>query len=406
MTMTTRRLVHTGLQTLARYPLRSSFIMLATLVGVAALTLVVSLGAAAERRVLETLRRNFNPSSIVVSRGGPLLVGGGPGHDAAHLSIDDAVAVAATVQGIEAWDPIFSLEGLQVRRGDATAVARVIGNSERAPRVWSRDVVQGEYFDAAHVSSSARVAVLGVSTARALFGGDDPVGSDIQVGNVSVRVIGVLEPIGTDAHGNDRDAELALPYTTVMRRLANTDSIGGVRLIVRDAGQVESVGREVRTVLRERHGLATDRADDFTLLTPIAVAKLLSRVRGIFTIFLPLIAAVALLAGAAVAASVTLLSVSERTGEIGLRRALGARPRDIALQLLVETTVTTVLGGFGGAALGVAATLGIAAHLRLGTSFSWPAVLLGLVLAAVIGVAASILPARRAARLHPVEALK
>lgn len=404
--MTTRRLVQTGLRTLARYPLRSSFIMLATLVGVAALTLVVSLGAAAERRVMETLRRNFNPSSIVVSRGGPLIVGGGPGHDGAHLSVDDASAVAATVPGLEAWDPIFSLEGLQVRQGDATATARVVGNSDRAPRVWSRDVVRGEYFDAAQVSSSARVAVIGVSTARALFGDEDPVGREVQVGSVALRVIGMLEPIGTDAHGNDRDAELAVPYTTVMRRLVNTDSIGGVRFIVRDAAEVETLAREVRAVLRERHGLAGDKADDFTLLTPVAVAKLLARVRGIFTIFLPLVAAVALLAGAAVAASVTLLSVSERTGEIGLRRALGATPRDIALQLLAETTVTTVLGGVGGAVLGAAATLGVAKHLHLGASFSWPAVLLGLVLAAVIGVAASILPARRAARLHPALALR
>ncbi len=402
--MNAARLLRSSLRTLARHPLRSALLMLGTLVGVAALTLVVSAGATAQQRILGTIRRNFSPASIVVSSGGPLLVGG-PRDDAARLTLDDAAALGA-LPAVETWDPILSLEGLQVKRGDASAGARVVGCSERSPRVWGRGAAEGEYFDAAQVGSSARVAVLGASTARQLFGNEDPVGADVQVGSVSLRVIGVLEPIGTDAHGNDRDAELAVPITTAMRRLANADAIRGVRLLVRDPAVVEATGREARSVLRERHGLAADRPDDFTVTTPLAAQRMVSRMQGVFLVFLPLVAAVALLAGAAVAASVMLLSVSERTGELGLRRALGATPGDVARQLLVETAVTTTAGGLLGAALGGAATLAISRSFHLPMSISWAAVLVGLLLSAATGLAAGVLPARRAARLHPVEALR
>lgn len=402
--MNTTRLVRSSLRTLVRHPLRTAFLMLGTLVGVAALTLVVSAGSSARQRILETVRRNFSASSLVVSSGAPLLVGG-PRDEAARLTFDDAAAVAS-LPGVETWDPILTMDGIQVRHGDASVSTRLVGCSERAPRVWERGAAQGEYFDAAQVSSSARVAVLGTNTARELFGADDPVGSEIQVGNVPFRVIGTLEPIGTDAHGNDRDAELVVPITTAMRRVANVDAIRGVRLVVRDASQVEATSREVRRVLRERHGLAGDRPDDFSVVTPVGIQKMVSRMQNVFLVFLPLVAAVALLAGAAVAASVTLLSVSERTGEIGLRRALGARPGDVARQLLVETAVTTTLGGLLGAAMGVGATVAISRSLHIPVSISWATVLLGLVLAALTGLAAGVLPARRAARLHPVEALR
>jgi putative ABC transport system permease protein len=402
--MNPTRLLRTSLLTLLRHPLRSSFLMLGSLVGVAALTLVVSAGDSAQHRVLTTIRRNFGPSSIVVSSGGPLLVGG-PRDDAARLTLDDAAALGG-LPAVADWDPILSVDGIPVKRGDASATARVVGCSERAPQVWERGAAAGEYFDAAQVSSSARVAVLGASTARELFGSEDPLGAEIQVGSVPLRVIGVLEPIGSDAHGNDRDAELAVPITTAMRRLLHVDAIRGVRLSVRDPAMVEATGREARALLRERHGLAADRPDDFTVTTPLAAQRMLSRMRGVFLVFLPLVAGVALLAGAAVAASVILLSVTERTPEIGLRRAVGARPRDVAWQLLLETAVTTTLGGILGAALGCAATLFLSHTVRIPMSISWPAVLVGLFLAAGSGLAAGVLPARKAARLHPVEALR
>ncbi len=402
--MNPARLLRTSLRTLLRHPLRSFFLMLGSLLGVAVLTLVVSAGDTAQQRATATIRRNFNPSSLVVSSGGPLLVGG-PRDDAARLTLDDAAALGS-LPGVADWDPILSVEAVPVKRGEAAVTARVVGCSERAPRVWERGAAAGDYFDAAQVSSSARVAVIGASTARQLFGSEDPVGAEIQVGNVPLRVIGVLDAIGTDAHGNDRDAELAVPITTAMRRLLNVDAIRGVRLSVRDPALVEPTGREARALLRERHGLAADRPDDFTVTTPVAAQRMLSRMEAVFRIFLPLVAAVALLAGAAVAASVMLLSVSERTGEIGLRRALGARPRDVARQLLVETAITTSLGGLLGGALGAAATRILSHAFRIPVSVSLAAMLAGLALAAATGLAAGVLPARRAARLHPVEALR
>jgi putative ABC transport system permease protein len=402
--MNATRLLAISLRSLIRYPLRSALLMLGTFVGVAALTLVLSAGRSVEQRVLETIRRNFSTSSIVVSTGAPILVGG-PRDEGARLTLDDAAALGG-LSAVETWDPILSLDGIQVRRGEASTTTRILANSERAPRVWARGAARGDYFDAAQVSSSARVAVLGQNTAADLFGTEDPIGAEIQVAGVPFRVIGLLEAIGTDAHGNDRDAEVAVPLTAAMRRLANVDTIAGVRLVMRDPLQVEATAREVRSLLRERHGLAGDRVDDFRLVTPVAIQKMVKRMESVFFVFLPLVAAAALLAGVLVAATIMLLSVSERTGEIGLRRALGARPGDVARQILVETAVTTTLGGLLGVAVGGVVLMAASQAFRLPMFVSWPAVLLGLLLSVVTGVAAGFLPARRAERLHPVEALR
>lgn len=403
--MSPRHLLQTALRTLARHPLRAAFLMIGALVGVAALTLVVSLGRVAERRVMETVQRSFSPDSVVVTSGPPILVGG-PRDDAARLTLDDAAAVAAAFPGVATWDPIFSIEEVPVRHGDAAATARVVGSSERSPQVWERGAAAGEWFDAAAVGASARVAVIGATTARELFGAEDPVGQELQVGSVPFRVIGVLEPGGTDAHGNDRDAELAVPITTAMRRLESSDRIRGVRLRVRDPAAVEELAGAMRRFLRERHGLGDGRPDDFTVVTPVSIGAMVARMRQVFRILLPLVAGVALLAGAAVAGSVSLLAVNERMGELGLRRALGARPGDLFRQLLVETALTTSLGGVLGAGLGIAGTAAIVRHLHLPGGVSWPGVALELALAAATGLLAGVLPARRAARLPVGEALR
>jgi putative ABC transport system permease protein len=402
--MSTLRLVRHSLRSITRFKLRSGFMMLGSFLGVAALTLVLSIGESAERKILSTVRQLFGSSSVLVFSGGGRMMGG-PRSGGARMTLADVEELARELPAIEAWDP-QQFRRMTVRSGDASATARVLGQSERSERVWDRGVTSGEFFDAAAVASSARVALVGETVVRDLFGDEDPLGAEILVGSVRFRVIGILEPLGTDAHGMDRDDEVVIPISTAMRRVMNVDTIWGARLLVKDPALVEETARQVRQILRERHTLASSQPDDFTVITPIQVQKMVSRVQKVLFLFLPLVAGISLLAGGVVTASLMLASVNERVGEIGLRRAVGARPDDIQLQFLLETAVTTLGGGLWGLVLGGIAAQAVASRMKLDGFFSWKALVVGLVAAAVTGLLAGVVPARRAARLQPADALR
>jgi putative ABC transport system permease protein len=403
--MTTSQLVKSSLRVMSRYKVRSGLMMLGSFIGVAAVTFVVSVGAAAEQKILTTVSQLFGASSIIVSAGGGFFMGG-PRGEAARLTLDDIEALAREIPAIEVWDPMQVLPGASVRRADLATTARVLGQSERFERVWGRGASRGEMFDVTAVTGSARVAVVGETVARALFGTEDPLGGEVLIGPVPFRIVGVLQRFGTDLHGMDRDNEVVVPVSTAMRRLLNVDSIRAAKLLVRDPNAVEDATREVKRVLRERHGLAPGQPADFTIVTSVAVRLMVARTERVLFLYLPLVAGVSLLAGAAVAANLMLSSVSERTGEIGLRRAVGARPEDIRLQFLVETAMTTLAGGALGILLGEGAALIVADHLGLHGVLPGPAILLGLLLAGGTGLLAGVLPARRAALLQPADALR
>ena len=401
--MRSARLLLSGLVSLRRFKLRSAAMALGSLVGVAALTLVVSVGGGVERKILSTVRQIFGEKALLVVAGGSNLLRG-PRPGSARLTIDDLAAVAREVPDVEAWDAQQVLPDASVRRGSVSTTARVLGQGERSPLVWGRGVSGGAFFDAAAVSSSARVAVVGETVARDLFGDEDPIGAEILVGSVSFRVVGVLERFGTDVHGMDRDDEVVVPLTTAMRRLLNVDTIASAKLLVRSPERVGSTAIDVTRVLRERHALAAGKPDDFMLITAVQVRKMVEKVRRVLFLFLPLVAGVSLLAGGAVSAALMLSSVSSRVSEIGIRRAVGARPEDIRLQFLLESAAAALVGGLLGSASGFALARLAAGKMHLGSVFSWEAALLGLLVSLAVGLAAGVLPARRAAALPPAEA--
>lgn len=396
-------MVH-SLRAVMRYPLRSGFIMLCSLVGVAALTFVLAVGAGARAKMLSTVRQLFGDSAIIVLAGGHQLLGG-PRPDGARLTIDDIEAVAQAVPAIEVWDPQQALTA-SVRSGGAATTARVLGQSERSERVWSRSVSRGVYFDAAAVKRLDRVALVGETVVRDVFGNRDPLGAEIMIESVPFTVIGVLERFGTDLHGMDRDNEVVVPISTLMRRLANLDTIMAAKVLVRDGENVQQAARDLTQALRARHGLTTGQPDDFNLLTPVEVQKIMGTMKQVLSLYLPLAAIVVLLVGGLVAATLMVGAVNARVAEIGLRRAVGALPRDIGRQFLVETTVTVLGGGLLGIALGQGAGLIVASHLKFDGAFSWTAILLGLLMSIATGLLAGVLPARRAARLQPADALR
>jgi len=331
---------------------------------------------------------------------------GGPRPSSSRLTLDDINALARAVPGITDWDPQQPIPAAELRYEDKSASARVLGQSERGARVWGRSVSRGEYFDAAAVAGAARVAVIGETALASLFGAADPIGADVLIDAVPFRIIGILERFGTDLHGMDRDNEVVVPISTAMRRLTNTDTIGMARLLIDDPARSEEMAHQVADTLRQLHGLAPGQPDDFAVMTAVEVQRLVGQAEQIFFVFLPLIAGVSLLAGGMVAATLMLVAVNERIPEIGLRRAVGALPADIRLQFLFESAVTTLTGGLLGLAMGLAGSQVIASKMHLGDIVPWKMVIAGVVLATVTGLLAGVAPARRAARLQPIDALR
>jgi len=402
--MKNTRLARHSLQMMGRYKLRTGFMMLGSVVGIAALTFVISVGEAAQRKILKTVGQMFGASGIVIHDGGGEMMGGphGPG---TRLKIDDIAAVAKELPGIEAWDPMQTIT-TSVRHGDSTENALVRGESERWPQVWNRTASRGDLFDEMAVTGSARVAIIGETVAKELFGADDPVGADMQIGSVPFKVIGILEPWGTDPHGMDRDNEVIVPISTLMRRLTNVNTISAAKLVVTDPARSDEMKAEMRRILRERHGLTAGQPNDFSIITATEIRRMVGEVQRVLFFYLPLVAAIALVVGGVVSASLMLVSINERVAEIGLRKAVGARSQDIRLQFLLETTITMLAGGLGGLALGyVVAHIG-ASRMHLDGVNPWTAALLGVLASSLVGVLAGILPALRAARLHPAKALR
>ena len=402
--MITMRLVTHSAAMMGRHKLRAGFMMIGSLIGVAALTLVVSVGLAAERKLLKLAHQMFGESSLMIIDGGGHMMGG-PRNPGTRLKIDDVEAIAKQVPEIESWDPQQGLTA-SVRRGDLADTAQILGETERSEHVWGRPAVEGAYFDDSAVKSSERVALIGQTVASQLFGDENPMGQEIQIGSVPFRVVGKLEPWGTDPHGMDRDNEIVVPISTLMRRLTNVDTITGAKLLITPSAHEDQVVKSIDTILRERHGLTADQPDDFSILTASEVRKVMASIKRILSLYLPMVAAISLLAGGIVSAALMVASVNERTAEIGLRRAVGARSEDIRLQFLIETTATTLAGGVAGILLGyVLAHMG-ATHMHLGSVAPWGAALLGIVSSIVVGLAAGLWPAQRAARMSPVDALR
>jgi putative ABC transport system permease protein len=402
--MNTVRLITHSAAMMGRHKVRTAFMMFGSVIGVAALTLVISVGQAAKEKMLTMARQVFGQGSILVMDGGGHMMGG-PRNPGTRLKVEDIEAIARQVQEIENWEPQQGLTAT-VRRGDAAESAQILGETERYEVIWSRTASRGALFDNTAVKSSARVAIIGQTVAAQLFKDEDPIGADIQIGSVPFRVMGVLERWGTDPHGMDRDNEIVVPISTLMRRLTNVDTITGAKLVIaRDANESAMVQR-VREILRSRHGLGPDQPNDFSILTATEVRQMMAFIERILTIYLPMAAAISLLVGGIVSASLMYASVNERSAEVGLRRAIGARTEDIRLQFLIETASTTLFGGALGIGLGFGLARMSATRLHLDGVAPWSAALLGITASILVGLAAGLLPARRAARLSPVDALR
>ncbi|RKR88776.1 putative ABC transport system permease protein [Micromonospora pisi] len=373
---------------------RSGLTMLGVIIGVAAVVLLVAIGTGAKREVEEQVEGLGSNLLVVVP--GRLDFGAAPA--VSRLDLSDVAAVSRVV-GDPGRVTATVASGETVRAGSRSAFGTVQGVLETTPRVFVRDVARGTYFRASDVDGARRVAVLGSTVAATLFGDRDPVGQQISIASVRFRVIGTFAPLGQSL-GVDRDGEVHVPITAA-HRLYGTSRIDGIAVRAPDRERISELGDRIVGELTARHP-----DTEFSAVTQEQILGVLGDILGVLTGVLAAIAGVSLLVGGVGVSNIMLISVRERTREIGLRMAVGARPRDIGLQFLLEAVLLTTLGGVAGVALGITGAWSVAALSPVPATVTGWSLALAFGVSAVVGIVFGVLPARRAGRLDPVVALR
>lgn len=374
--------------------LRSALTMLGVIIGVAAVVILVAIGSGAKQEV-ETQVEGLG-SNIIIVVPGRFEFGSAP--SVSRLTLDD-VDLLGRVVGDRDRVAVSIASGETVRLGSRQAFATVNGVNENVPNVFDRVVARGDYLSATDVDTRRRVAVLGSSIARKIFRDVDPLGRQISIAGVRFRVIGVFEKVGS-TFGVDRDSEVHIPVTAA-QRLFGVDRIDGLAVKAPTADDVEPLRKRLVAALRDKYS-----GEEFSAVTQTQILGAVGRILGLLTLVLAAIAAISLLVGGVGVSNIMLVSVRERTREIGLRKALGARQRDILLQFLIEAVLLCVVGGVIGIALGVGAALLVSAVSPLPVLISWWSPALAFAVSAAVGIFFGVAPARRAGRLDPVVALR
>jgi putative ABC transport system permease protein len=393
-------------QLLAAHKLRTLLSLTGVVVGVGAVILLVSVGKGAEQRILDRIRSMGTDLIIVNAAPARLMIGRQRTvATVTTLTPADARAITDECSFVVATAPAVN-KSLVVRWEGNNTTTTVNGITPDGILIRKISLGSGRAFDAEEDRTRRRVAVLGPTVVKNIFGGADPVGQEIRLGNVPFEVIGMARARGIDANGADQDDIVFVPLETAMRRLLNISYLHTIYIQARDSERLPQVERDVRELLRQRQRLAEGRPDPFTIQNQTTVLKTQRGTAHSMTLLIGSVAGLALLVGGVGILAVMLISVRERTREIGLRRALGARRRDVQIQFLLEAALLAGAGGVLGILGGLAATHASAALGMWDTVISWPAAALGFVFSVTVGLIFGIYPAVRASRIEPITALR
>ena len=394
-----------ALKALGRNKLRTSLTMLGMIIGVAAVITMVALGTGAQSQIEDQVR-SAGTNMIMVNAGNWSVGGVRQGQGmSTSLTVEDAAAIAA-LPGVQYVSRGVNTRS-QVIAGNQNWSTRIEGTDVDMPLIRSWPTMYGSYFTPQDVSSAAKVAVLGSVVADTLFGeGVDPTGQVIRIRNQPFRVAGVMASKGQSAMGQDQDDVVFAPYTAVQKKLLGIQHLHNVSVSAASAAQTLTTADEIINTLRLRHKIEPGEPDDFMVRTLEEMASVRTETTRTMTALLASIAGVSLLVGGIGIMNIMLVSVTERTREIGLRMAIGARGRDVLLQFLVEAIVISLFGGLVGILLGFGLSAGIREVLAWPTKVPPDAIAMAFGFAAGTGVFFGFYPARKAARLDPIEALR
>jgi putative ABC transport system permease protein len=392
-----------SLREIRRNLLRSFLTVLGIVIGVAAVITMVTLGNGATKAVSDQI--SSLGSNLLMIRPGQRLgvVSGSAGQEAFKEA--DAQALATQVGGIRAVAPAQTV-GVTAVYGARNWTTRVTGSTNAYFETNNWTIADGRRFTEAEERGGAAVCLIGATVRRELFGTQDPLGEQVRIKQFSCQVIGLLGSKGQAAMGQDQDDTMVLPLHTIQRRLTGSQNVGTLLVSVHDNADAERVKRNINQLLRERRKLSENDEDNFNLMDTRQIAETLSGTTRVMTMLLGAVAAVSLLVGGIGIMNIMLVSVTERTREIGLRMAVGARGRDILTQFLIEAITLSLMGGAIGVVLGAIATWAVGHFAGWQVSISAGAIALAAGFSAFVGIFFGFYPARRASKLLPIQALR
>ncbi len=394
-----------ALRALRRNKMRSILTMLGIIIGVGAVIAMVGVGNGAKSQV-EAQIATLGKDMVLVFSGSMTSGGARGGWGAAGtLKVDDADAIAREVPGVTMVSPELRAYA-QVAAGNQNWYTGVLGESADYFEMREWALVSGATFSEQDIRSANKVAVIGQTTAQQIFGEDDPVGQVIRVRNVPFVITGLLKSKGLSLMGSDQDDVLVIPYTTAMKRLTGEVKLRSINVQAANGKVMPQVEQQIASLLRQRHHIVPGRDDDFTVRSQQEIAEMATATSKVLMLLLVAIAIVSLVVGGIGIMNIMLVSVTERTREIGIRMAVGAHGWDILMQFLIEAITLSSIGGLVGIGIGFAFAK------ILSYSFGWPTmvppvyVVASFVFSAAVGVFFGLYPARKAAALDPIDALR
>jgi len=395
-------IVKVGLKSLLANPLRSFLAMLGIIIGVAAVISMLAMGAGARNQIMQRL--SAMGTNLLVVRPGQSGSHGVVSGTTQNLTLADAQALVKEVAGVRRVAPCVG-GNVQVKYLNHNTRVRLTGTSPTYLPVRDFTVEKGRAFTDGEVENMARVAILGPVTVDNLFGVNEPLGETVKINSINFTVIGVLKAKG-DQGWFSPDDQVIIPHTTAMKQLLGLDYLGEIDVQAADGADVKQVQADMTTLLRKRHHVQEGAADDVNIRNQADMIETANQFTQTFTILLGGIASISLLVGGIGIMNIMLVTVTERTREIGIRKAVGAKERSIMTQFLIESVIISGLGGLIGASGGLGAAVLIQRFTQFTTQVEWPSVLLALSFSAIVGIFFGWYPALRASRLDPVEALR
>lgn len=381
--------------------LRSFLAMLGVIIGVGAVIAMLAIGHGARKQVLERISK-MGTNLLVITPGHTGARGVTSGHAETLMPSDGhAILELPGVRRIA----LVAAGTLQVKYANQNQPARVVGTTSTYPSIRDFKIARGRIFTEMETDMMARLVILGPTTAEKLFGLNDPLGEVVKIKGINFTVIGITEAKG-DAGYYNPDDQAMIPYTTAMKQLFGVDHIGELDVQVVEDGDLKVVQDSITTLLRKRHRIQPDADEDFFVRNQAESIQMATEFTETFTYLLGGIASVSLLVGGIGIMNIMLVTVTERTREIGVRKAIGARERSILLQFLIETMIISGLGGGFGTAVGIGASRVIGAFTPFAVSVELDSILLALLFSGAVGVFFGWYPARRASALNPVDALR